>query len=130
MQGPGLPSSMLCGKEEAERKGWPLPAWRFPLGLPRRRWRGGSRKPCSVPTSSTGFQALWSHSPTPTPAKPWERHLTIERQACFGAFRAAVPGVVALPFTSLLFYDKHYKVGLTMESSHNPFEGSIMKGPH
>lgn len=36
MQGPGLPSSPLCGKEEAERKGWPLLAWWFPLG-----WGGG-----------------------------------------------------------------------------------------
>lgn len=42
MQGPGLPSAPVCGKEEAERKGWPLAV----SSRPGRRRRGG-RKPGS-----------------------------------------------------------------------------------
>lgn len=38
------PFLLLCGKEEAERKGWPLPAWRFPLG-----WGGGGGEVAGSP---------------------------------------------------------------------------------
>lgn len=48
MQGPGLPSAPVCGKEEAERKGWPLPAWRFPLGPGGGGGEAGSLVPGSV----------------------------------------------------------------------------------
>lgn len=73
MQGPGLPSSPLCGKEEAERKGWPLLAWRFPLG-----WEEVAGR------QEAWFQALWSHSPTPTEA--WEQHLTLKSRSPLGPF--------------------------------------------